>query len=278
MKSFGPVATTGSTSSTIRTRGDRLARDRALDRRRPRVDARRDLARLGGVPGALAHADDHRVDLPPATRWPETTSRSRAAPASRIVASRRARGCRPPGRALSCDDGLEVRVDDAAHRGELRGLRRPVAEPRSPDDAVAGPDGEERLRGRRGDATRCGAHRVEPDRRACPRERRRQHAAASAVRRARAAARSAAATRSRHRPMSPYLCSFSMSAGRETPSLRAVSLWLRPAALERLGDERPLERLDAAAKRVSRARDRPRPSSASTRATRRPTAIARAPA
>ena len=35
--------------------------------------------------------------------------------------------------------------------------------------------------------------------------------------------------RSVHRPMSPYLCSFSMSAGRETPSRRAVSLWLRLA-------------------------------------------------
>jgi hypothetical protein len=30
--------------------------------------------------------------------------------------------------------------------------------------------------------------------------------------------------RMNHRPMSPYLCSFSMSAGRETPRRRAVSL------------------------------------------------------
>ena len=64
--------------------------------------------------------------------------------------------------------------------------------------------------------------------------------------------------------MSPYLCSFSMSAGRDTPRRRAVSLWLLARRLERLGDERALERLDARAQRVARARVARRPTSAST--------------
>ena len=273
MKSFGPVATTGSTSSTISTRG---AGSPATDRStaaRPRVDGRRDLrAPRAACPVRSPDADDHRVDLPPATR---PAGKPRRDPERReLLGQPRRRG---PGAAddqvgRELDDGLEVRRRSrrrpsgsfAASGGQSQKRDRPTTRSPAPTaksaSVVAGDT----------DTMRCASPEAAIG--ACPRE----HPPSEAAQRTRA--RAPPRPRSVHRPMSPYLCSFSMSAGRETPSRRAVSLWLRPADFERLGDEGSLERLDPPAKRVARARDRPTPSSASPTATRRPTAIARAPA
>ncbi len=164
------------------------------------------------MPGSATNLEEQRLHgLPGISGGKEGVHSVRTKEADQAVGGRATRSHDQVGRELQnpLDIGLHV-TDD----GQPGRLGREVREARTAHDTPTGAHGIERLRRRwsqRNNPTRgrvLRQHLVSSARHQSERNQAQQHRSP------------------RVHAMSPYLCSFSMSAGRETPSRRAVSLWL----------------------------------------------------
>ena len=237
----GPATTIGPQAGDEEDARVRRARGRLLDRRFARVEQAGDLARLRDVsrcarPGRGCMRVDRcqRLDRPgnhvamPCARsvsrsgadhWPAGPT-TRSGPSWRMASMS---GSRPP------------------TAGSFERLRRPVAVPRSPDERGRPRRWRRAPPWSRGPATRCDGPRSSgPPRgssnRRCPHRW--------------PARRPAPPTSSTDEPVLVQL--LDERGARDAEASRGLALVVS-GRLERLGDERPLERLDARAQRVARA-------------------------